>query len=60
HEAWSTCRDPLTRAMRMSRARAARAARTRASSTPARAFAKIELQLPNSTCRHDQHCDMQV
>ena len=42
-------RERTPRAMRMSRARAALAARTRASSTPARALAKSELQLPNPT-----------
>jgi len=53
-------RDRLARPVRMPRARAALAARTRALSTPARALAKIELQLPNPTNRHDPHDDMQL
>src|SRR5262245_53175593 len=52
-------RKPTPRAMRMPRARAALAARTRAASTPARAFSQIELELPNSPC-HERHCDIQV
>jgi hypothetical protein len=43
----------------VARARAALAARTRASSAPAGAFAQIEIELPNSSC-HAPQCDMQV
>ncbi len=59
HVTREQARERLTRSMRMSRARAALAARTRASSTPARAFVKAELELSCTPC-HDLHCDMQV
>jgi hypothetical protein len=45
--------------MIMSRARAALAARTRASSTPARGFAKFELELSNASS-HRMYSDMRV
>ena len=48
-----------SRTVTMARARAALAARTRASSTPARALAQIERELSHSTS-HDPHLDMQV
>jgi hypothetical protein len=54
-----TIRERCARTVIMARARAARAARTRASSTPARAFAKIEIELPNAS-PHGLHCDMQL
>src|SRR5262249_33114213 len=54
-----TRRERCTHPVRMARARAARAARTRASSTPACALTQFELELPTSPC-HDLHCDMQV
>jgi len=43
--------------VRMPRARAALAARTRASSAPARGFAEIELELLIASC-HDLGSDM--
>ena len=52
-------REITARPVCMSGVRAALAARTHASSTPARAFAKIEHQLLNPPC-HGLHCDMQV
>ena len=54
-----TPRKRRARTVIMARARAALAARTRASSTPARAFAQIEFELSGAS-RHDPDCDMQV
>ena len=54
-----TSRERRARTVIMLRARAALAARTRASSTPARGFAEIELELSNAS-HHDLQGDMQV
>jgi hypothetical protein len=51
--------DRGARTVRVPRTRAALAARTRASSAPARRVTKTEVELPSASC-HDLHCDMQV
>ena len=55
--AGKTRRERCAHAVIMARARAARAARTRASSTPARCIAKIEIE-PTSASRHRKQSDI--
>ena len=52
-----TPRERCARTMRISRIRAALAARARAPSSPARCRAQIEVELPSAS-RHRMHCDM--
>ena len=59
HVAGKPRRERRTRPVRMARAWAALAARTRASAAPARRLPQIQIELTNSP-RHDPHCDMQM
>ena len=59
HVTGKTRRERSAHAVRMARARAALAASARASSTPARGSAQIEIELPRAP-RHARHSDMQV